>query len=200
MSERKGYSIILIMKDPDSYRQQEGLKLTEEEKRRNSYPLRFFILATITYILFFLAIWFIFTPQIKENFKENRYIERLKAYRSEESAVYPMIIDSVLIGEDGLTKVSRMIPNLGRDHLHTTIEALLLPITEDEDERGLYSAIPEDTELVGITQKGKIILVELTPDFLDAEDLEAASAQIRETLSIVEDNLRVSIRIGDEII
>ena len=106
----------------------------------------------------------------------------------------------VLIGKNGLTEVKRAIPNLGRDRLHLRMEALLMPLSESEDDQNLYSAIPEETKLIGISQKGKVILVELSDEFLKAEDIEAASAQIRKTLSIAEDNLRISIKVNDEII
>lgn len=188
------------MNDPDTYRQQEGLKLTEEEKKRKSFPLRFSIIAILSYMAFFLILWFAFTPQIKANFKDHAYIERYRGYRSQESAVYPTDMKVVIIGEDGLIEVKRAIPNLGRDRLHLRMEALLMPLSEDEKILDLYSAIPEDTKLIGISQKGKVILVELSEEFLKAEDIEAASAQIRKTLSIAEDNLRISIKVNDEII
>ena len=188
------------MKDPDTYRQQEGLKLTDEERRRNRFPLRFFIISIVSYIAFFLVLWFSFTPEIKANFEEHAYIERYQRYRARESAVYPMDMKIILIGEDGLTEVERTIPNLGRDQLHLRLEALLMPLSEEEEEKGLYSAIPEGTELIGVSQKGKVILVELSDEFLKSRDMEAASAQIRKTLSIAEDNLRISIKVKDGII
>ena len=139
-------------------------------------------------------------PLIRKNFSDGRYIERYEDYRSNESEVYPERFRTILIGENGLTEVTRRIPSLGRDKLHLSVEALLMPLSPEEEERGLYSAIPEKTKLIGISKKGKIVLLELSPDFLKAEDIEAARAQIEKTLSIAEDNLRVSILVGDEII
>ena len=200
LSEKACYLIIEYMKDPDTYRQQEGLKLTAEERKRNRFPLRFFIIAILSYILFFTAMWFIFTPKIKANFESHAYIERYNRYRAKESAMYPTGKKVMLIGKDGLTEVKRTLPNLGRDSLHLQLEALLMPLSESEESQKLYSAIPEKTKLLGVSQKGKVILVELSDDFLKAEDIEAASAQIRKTLSIAEDNLRISIKVNDRII
>ena len=200
MREKDSYPIIKYMRDPDIYRQQEGLKLTDEEKKRNRFPLRFFIISILSYIVFFLVLWFIFTPQIKANFEKHAYIERYERYRARESAVYPTSMKVMLIGEDGLAEVKRAIPNLGRDQLHLQLEALLMPLSEEEESMKLYSAIPEGTKLIGASQKGKVILVELSDEFLDSKDIAAASAQIRKTLSIAEDNLRISIKIKDEII
>ena len=200
MSEPLSYPIIKDMNDPDTYRQQEGLKLTEEEKKRNRFPLRFFIVAILSYIAFFLILWFSFTPQIKANFRDHAYVERYRSYRAQESAVYPTEMKIALLGEDGLKEVKRAIPNLGRDRLHLRMEALLMPLSENEENLGLHSAIAEDTKLIGISQKGKVILVELSDGFLKSKDIEAAADQIRKTLSIAEDNLRISIKVKDRII
>lgn len=193
------YNLGMIDQDAH-YEQQKGLKLTAEERRRHSFPLRYFISVTVLYLIFLAGSLAIFLPRIERNFSEGGYIEAYRRYVETISTAPTEVFPVFLFSKDGPVLCYREIETGFKDNLHLTLEALLLPSEDVELGEGLISFIPEGTKLVGVSRKGKLVVAAFSHELLSSPDIEKAIEQIEKTLSVQEDNLRVAIMVGQDVI
>lgn len=182
------------------FKQQNGLKLTEEEKRRNSSCIRFFLWFIPAYLILLVSLLLLLGPRIRDNLEKGSYLEKYKAYMTsfleKDKVELPVILYSI----DGETTSYRTVEKKVDDDDHLIMEALLLPLSEEELKNGFISYIPAGTRLIGITRKKHIALLDLSKDILDSKDLNKAVIQIEKTLRSLDENLRVSILVeGDPI-
>ena len=121
-------------------------------------------------------------PSLKKSVSNSRIIEHYELWKSSKEEKERKVITVTLEGIFGEKETERVIHPGLRDPLHYTLEALLLPLSEDEKENGLISEIKEGVKLKGATIQDNIAFVSLSSDFLLSDDLEMASEEIYKTL------------------
>ena len=91
-------------------------------------------------------------------------------------------VDRILYDSEGNKVISKATLNEGgADRLHLIAEAAILP---PEDGSGLFTCIPEDIRLIGISEKDGYIYAEYSGDI---------SANDRKALEQIEESIRLSI-------
>lgn len=130
-----------------------------------------------------IALWFTF-PMILFNLTENRLLEHIAIWKGSDIYEPTAEVEVILTGYSGEKSVLRTVNSGRKDLLHVTLEALLLPLSEEELKAGLISMIPEGTHLKGATMVDGMCFVSLSSRFLEAEDKEEALEQMKKTLSL----------------
>ena len=94
-------------------------------------------------------------------------------------------------GEEAVEDVT--LPSFGRDILHLSAEAALIPAGE-----GFVSYIPEGTELIGISERDGYIYIDLTDEIRDADRM--AFKEIERTLALSVDFIEIRFMINGKLI
>ena len=156
--------------------------LMENKEREHKSSFRYLLVLYITLFVISIPLLIISFPSLKKSITDSRIIEHYTLWKSNEEEKerkeITVILESVL-GEQEIKRV--MHPGL-RDPLHYTLEALLIPLSKEEKEKGLVSEIKEGVKLEGATIRDNIAFVSLSSDFLLSDDLKMASEEIYKTL------------------
>ena len=150
------------------------------EKEKEVASFRYILVMYFLLFAIFVPLFLILRPRIIRNIAESGIRERAELYREygkEKKEKYTVALlsgDSLVYCERSLA-FSSSLP-------HSLIEALLLPLSEEEKERGLSSAISGKTRLLGVSEENGFFFVSLSPDFLDSENIGAAYDEIKKTL------------------
>ena len=152
--------------------------------RSKKSSIRYLLVLYITLVVISVPLLMIYFPSLKNSFNEYRVLEHYKLWRSSEEEKERKEVLVFLKGISGYQQIVRVINPGLRDPLHYTLEALLLPLSVEEKEAGLYSEIMEGVTLKGATIQDDIAFVTLSPSFLLSDDLDEAGEEIDKTLSI----------------
>lgn len=148
------------------------------EKEKGSF--RYIIVMYILLITVSVPLFFILRPLMRENIEESgiavHYLLWKEKRRGEGTADYTVFLSS------GGREVKSIRKASSTDALHALLEALLLPLSDEEKAEGYSSYIPEGTTLVGVTEEDGFFFVELSTSFLTTSDIKKASGQIKKTL------------------
>lgn len=148
----------------------------EKDKGEFKYlTVMYIILIVIT-----LPLVFFMRPIIVENINNSLIKEHYvlwKESKREKSAQYSVALyldnHPVIVGRE-LTSSS--------DTLHDVLEALLIPLSDEEKKRGYTSFIPEGTTLIGISEESGFFYVEFSSSLLSSSNIAKATEQIKKTL------------------
>ncbi len=148
------------------------------EKEKGSF--RYILVMYIILVVISVPLFFILRPLIRTNIEESgiavHYALWKESRKGERMSEYTVFLSS---GDDMVKAVRKASST---DALHALIEALLLPLSDEEKALGYSSYIPEGTTLVGVTEEDGFFFVELNSVFLTTKDIKRASGQIRKTL------------------
>lgn len=127
--------------------------------------------------VFSIVAFFIVLPYAKRNISESGINEHYRLYREERDHIETSTIQVPLYSGNEVSYKARELNTLGRDKLHLMIEALLLPLSDEEISDGFSTAIPEKTKLIGVSEKNGYFFIELSKSFTEADDIEKALLQ-----------------------
>lgn len=148
------------------------------EKEKGSF--RYILVMYIILVVISVPLFFILRPLIRTNIEESgiavHYALWKESRKGERMSEYPVFLSS---GDD-MVKVVRKTSST--DALHALLEALLLPLSDEEKALGYSSYIPEGTTLLGVTEEDGFFFVELSSAFLTTKDIKRASVEIKKTL------------------
>ncbi len=148
------------------------------EKEKGSF--RYILVMYILLIVITVPLFFILRPLIKANIEESgiavHYALWKEKAKGERMSEYTIFLSS---GDDMVKAVRK---TSSTDALHALLEALLLPLSDEEKSLGYSSYIPESTTLTGVTEEDGFFFVALSTSFLATKDIERASRQIKKTL------------------
>ena len=150
------------------------------EKEKESSSFRYILVMYIILVAVFVPLFLILRPTILRNIEESGIVEKAKEYRKnggKESGSYTV---ALVLGDDYV--FTERTVTLSSSDLHSLIEALLLPLCDEEKEKGLSSAIPEGTRLVGATTEDGFFFISLSDDFLESGNLRESYDEIKKTL------------------
>ncbi len=148
----------------------------EKEKGSFRYILvMYIILFSITVPLFFIL-----RPLIITNIEESGIAVHYALWKEREKGTRMSGYTVFLSSDDNAVTSLRKASSV--DSLHALLEALLLPLSDEEKALGYSSYIPEGTTLVGVTEEDGFFFVELSTVFLTTRDIKRASRQIKKTL------------------
>ncbi len=134
----------------------------------------------IILILITLPLVFFMRPVIVENIEKSsikEHYEMWKESKREKSAVYCV----TLFLDNRSVTVEREIVS-SSDTLHDAMEALLVPLNEEEKSKGYTTFIPEGTTLIGISEESGFFYVEFSSSLLSSSNIAKATEQIKKTL------------------
>lgn len=169
---------------------------TNEKHSRIRYALVFAIL-TLIYVCMLSIVAY---PYAVKNIETSNIKEHIDAYKAQKSKDTWTTVISCLYGINGPVNVERSIEAKGSNLLHTIIEAMLMPLSDEEIENGLLTYIPKKTELIGATESDNHIFVELSNDLLFSSNLNRAIEQIELTLETTMNPTAIYIIVDKEII
>lgn len=148
------------------------------EKEKGSF--RYILVMYIILVVISVPLFFILRPLIKTNIEESgiavHYALWKESRKGERMSEYRVVLSS---GDNEVTSVRK---SSSVDSLHALLEALLLPLSDEEKALGYTSYIPEGTTLVGVTEEDGFFFVELSTTFLTTKDIKRASGEIKKTL------------------
>lgn len=150
----------------------------EKEKENSSF--RYILVMYILLFVVFVPIFFILRPVMVRNIEESGIVEKAKEYR-ENGGKQSGNCAVALVSGDDFVFTERTVTCSSSD-LHSLLEALLLPLSDEEREKGLSSSIPEGTRLVGATAEDGFFFVSLSDDFLESGNLDDAYDEMKKTL------------------
>ena len=144
---------------------------------------RYLLVLYITLFVISVPLFILSIPSLKRSINDYRLLEHYRIWRSSEEEKERKEVTVILESISGETEAKRVIHPGLRDSLHYTLEALLLPLSKEEKEKGLISEIQEGVILKGATIQDNIAYVALSSDFLNSADIDAAYNEINKTLS-----------------
>ncbi len=148
------------------------------EKEKNSFryiPVMYFLLIAIAVPLFFIL-----RPMIEENITQSGIRGHYALWKESRKSGIKADYTITLFSDGGPVTSVRRTSSV--DSLHALLEALLLPLTDEEKDMGYVSYIPDETELVGVNEEDGFFFVSLNSAFLSTTDIKRASEQIKKTL------------------
>jgi spore germination protein GerM len=150
------------------------------EKEKESSSFRYILVMYIILVAVFVPLFLILRPTIIRNIEESGIVEKAKEYR-ENGGKQSGSCTVALVSGDDYVFTERTVTCSSSD-LHSLLEALLLPLSDEERKKGLSSSIPEGTRLVGATAEDGFFFVSLSDDFLESGNLDDAYDEIKKTL------------------
>ena len=156
--------------------------LMENKEREHKSSFRYLLVLYITLFVISIPLLIISFPSLKKSITDSRIIEHYTLWKSNEEEKERKEITVILKSVLGEQEIKRVIHPGLRDPLQYTLEALLIPLSKEEKEKGLVSEIKEGVKLEGATIRDNIAFVSLSSDFLLSDDLEMASEEIYKTL------------------
>ena len=156
--------------------------LMENKEREHKSSFRYLLVLYITLFVISIPLLIISFPSLKKSITDSRIIEHYTLWKSNEEEKERKEITVILESVLGEQEIKRVIHPGLRDPLHYTLEALLIPLSKEEKEKGLVSEIKEGVKLEGATIRDNIAFVSLSSDLLLSDDLEMASEEIYKTL------------------
>lgn len=157
--------------------------MKKEDRSSSQAPLRYVLIYSILLLVFTAASFYFVLPYAKKNIEETEIKEHYRLYIEEKAETSTAVLTIPLYSKGNIVYKEREIDILGRDRLHLLLEALLLPLTAEEKSEELSSAIPEKTKLIGASEKNGYFFIELSKEFLQAEDTEKALSELRTLLN-----------------
>ncbi len=130
-----------------------------------------------------LSLFFILKPVIIGNIRKAGIPEKIKGIRDTRDEK-DMLCRVSLCRDSSMTEAERRT-DCSRTLLHSVLEALLLPLSDEEKRNGLTTYISGETRLTGVSEKDGYIFVVLSRDFLSSPDVTLALEQIKKTLAAV---------------
>lgn len=174
--------------------------MKKEDRSPNRAPLRYVLIYSILLLVFTASSFFIAFPYARRNLEESRIKEHYSLYKREKAETSTATLTIPLYSRNNIVYRERNISILGRDRLHLMLEALLLPPTAEESAEELHSAIPEKTKLIGASEKNGYFFIELSKEFLQAEDTEKALSELRILLNGYKEVKELTVLSNGEII
>ena len=148
------------------------------EKEKNSF--RYLVVMYILLVVITVPLFFILRPRIEENIAESGIYVHYSLWKENRRSGRLSEYTVTLSSPDGAVKSSRKASSV--DSLHALLEALLLPLSDEEKNEGYITYIPEETELEGVSEEDGCFFVSLNSAFLSTSDITRASDQIKKTL------------------
>ena len=109
--------------------------------------------------------------------------EHYELWRSGKELSEPVISERVLYNAEGSAVISEIQMTLSiPDTLHEAAEAAIAPLSDKERQSGLISYVPENTRLIGISEKDDYIFIDLSEEMESAG--EEAYMEIASSLSL----------------
>ena len=156
--------------------------LMENKEREHKSSFRYLLVLYITLFVISIPLLIISFPSLKKSITDSRIIEHYTLWKSNEEEKERKEITVILESVLGEQEVKRVIHPGLRDPLHYTLEALIIPLSKEEKEKGLVSEIKEGVKLEGATIRDNIAFVSLSSDFLLSDDTDGAAEEIYKTL------------------
>ena len=153
-----------------------------KKEREQKSSFRYLLVLYITLFVISIPLLILSFPSLKKSISDSRFIEHYELWKSSEEEKERKIVTVTLESILGEKEIERVIHPGLRDPLHSTLEALLLPLSKDEKENGLISEIKEGVKLKGATIQDNIAFVSLSSDFLLSPDIDKAAEEIYKTL------------------
>ena len=149
--------------------------------------IRYNLIFAILLIIYTLALAFISYPYIAKNVENANLGMHFSLYMEQKKKSDFVSRDVFLYSINGTSKTNRSVNSRGSDSLHTALEALLLPLSDEELERGLVSYIPRKTKLIGVTNISGYVFAEFSNDLMFSTNLDRAIMQIESTIKEIVD-------------
>ncbi len=150
------------------------------EKEKESTSFRYILVMYILLVVIFVPLFFILRPVMVRNIEEIGILEKAKEYRENGKNRIERYQVALVSGGD-FVFTERNVTFSSSD-IHSLIEALLLPLSDEELEKGLSSSIPEGTVLVGAAMEDGFFFVSLSDDFLGSGNMREGYEEIKKTL------------------
>ena len=144
--------------------------------------IRYTLIFAILVAIYAIALGVIAYPYAKVNAENADLAKHMRLYREAKSIPASNPMPVCLYSINGPVIVERSIETFGRDSLHSALEAMLLPLSDEEIERGLVSYIPKKTELIGVTDRNGYIFAEFSNELMFSSSLDRAIDQIERTI------------------
>ena len=157
-----------------------GVIIWDMEKEKESSSFRYILVMYIILVAVFVPLFLILRPTILRNIEESGIVEKAKEYRENGGKESGSCTVALASGDDFV--FTERTVNFSSSDLHSLIEALLLPLSDEERERGLSSSIPEGTRLIGATAEDGFFFISLSDDFLESGNLRESYDEIKKTL------------------
>ena len=151
-------------------------------ENKSESRIRYSVIFTILLIILIIALGvlgYFRIPSIIENLRLREHIELYMRGTDEGVTV---VLPRILYSSSGPVEKMATIPVLNRDRLHLSAEAALVPPSDEELANGLISFIPSGTKLIGISEKGGYIYIDLSSEMKGAG--EEAYNEIERTLAL----------------
>ena len=152
--------------------------MDEGKESRIRYRVIFSVLLIILIVLV-SVLGYYRIPLIIEKFS---LMEHIALYMKGEDEGLSITLPRILYSASGPVKDNVQIPVLNRDTLHLAAEAALLQPDDEDLANGLVSFIPEGTSLIGISEKGGYIYIDLSEEMKDAG--KRAYEEIERTIAL----------------
>lgn len=145
--------------------------------------IRYALIFSIILAIYICILLVIALPRIKSNIDSTSIQEHVALYKSlwKENEEWTTTV-CYMYDINGAKATERMIKTNGNDYMHSVMESLLLPLSDEEIKMGLVTYIPTKTKLIGITVNKGYVFVELSNDILFSSNLDRAMNQIEMTI------------------
>lgn len=161
--------------------------------------IRYTLIFAILVIVYTITLAIVAIPYARINIEDANLKNHIAIYKELLERDEKSKASIVLFGIDGPVEVEREIETQGRDSLHIALEAILLPLSDDELGKGLISYIPKKTKLIGVTESNGFVFAEFSNNLMFSSDLDKAIDQIESTIKANSRTQGISI-ISDGII
>lgn len=145
-------------------------------------PIRYTLIFALLVIAYTILLTIVAIPYVRINIENEDLSRHIAIYKEMLEKDDSTNAKAILFGIDGPVMVERSINEQGRDRLHIALEAMLLPLSEDEIEKGLVSYIPRKTKLLGVTESNGYVFAEFSNNLMFSSDLDKAIEQIEATI------------------
>ena len=151
-------------------------------ENKGASRIRYSVIFTILLIILTIAVSIAGYFRIPGLMDYLRLKDHIELYMKGTDEGVTISLPRILYSSSGAVEKMVTIPVLNRDRLHLAAEAALTPPSDEELESGYISFIPEGTALIGISEEGGYIFIDLSAEMRKAP--EEAYNEIERTIAL----------------
>ena len=153
----------------------------DENSQEHKSSFRYLLVLYIVLFVVSVPLVIFSLPHLEESIRSTGIVEHFLLWKSSGSRP-DQAVSVTLLSYWGETETKRIVERGYRDELHTVAEAILMPLEDEEKEKGLISPIAPKTRLVGARIVDSIPFLTLSEEFLLSDDINEAARVIEKTL------------------